>query len=144
MPSTTISTTPICYGKLLQAAGSGWTSNSGGRPPLTDGNKRLATLERRYPQPGTHRRIRVLRWRPNQMVRRAYVYIYIYIICIIYTLNLGFGITVFDEEREEGRFRGSNEGAGGSTEEPALYPAIAARVIYDVRQHCCQAQPPAA
>jgi len=26
----------------------------------------------------------------------------------------------------------------------ALYPAIAARVIYDVRQHCCLAQPPAA
>jgi len=73
-------------------------------------------------------------------------------------------------EREQGRFRGSSEGAGGSTEgalreqrgskgehcgavqrrsrwEPelaALYPAIAARIIYDVRQHCCLAQPPAA
>ncbi len=39
--------------------------------------------------------------------------IYIY---TIYTLNLGFGITVFDEEREQGRFRGSSEGARGSNE----------------------------
>ena len=45
-------------------------------------------------------------------------------IYIIYTPNLGLAITVFDREREQGRFRGSsegargsNEGAGGSTEE---------------------------
>ena len=40
-------------------------------------------------------------------------YIYIY---IIYTPNLGLRITVFDREREQGRFRGSTEGAWGSTE----------------------------
>ncbi len=34
----------------------------------------------------------------------------------IYTPNLGFGITVFDQEREQGRFRGSSEGARGSNE----------------------------
>ena len=46
-------------------------------------------------------------------------YIYIF---IIYTLNLGLEITVFDWEREQGRFRGSKgeqwggtEGARGST-----------------------------
>jgi len=44
-------------------------------------------------------------------VHRSSIYIY-----IIYTPNLGFGITVFDEEREQGRFRGSSEGAGGSNE----------------------------
>ena len=38
------------------------------------------------------------------------IYIYIY---IIYTPNLGFGIALFDQEREQGRFRGSNEGARG-------------------------------
>lgn len=39
--------------------------------------------------------------------------VYIYIIC---TPNLELGITVFDQEREQGRFRGrgSNEGARGS------------------------------
>ena len=41
------------------------------------------------------------------------MYIYVY---IIYTPNLGLGITRFDQEREQGRFRGSNEGAGGSIE----------------------------
>ena len=34
-------------------------------------------------------------------------YIYIY---IIYTPNLGSEITLFDREREQGRFRGSSEG----------------------------------
>ncbi len=38
--------------------------------------------------------------------------IYIY---TIYTPNLGLEIAVFVRERERGRFRGSNEGAGGST-----------------------------
>ena len=33
-------------------------------------------------------------------------------ICIIYTPNLGLGITVPGREREQGRFRGSREGAG--------------------------------
>ena len=37
-------------------------------------------------------------------------------ISIIYTPNLGFGITLFDREREQGRFRGSSEGARGSNE----------------------------
>ena len=37
-----------------------------------------------------------------------YTYIYIY---IIYTPNLGLEITRFDREREQGRFRGSSEGA---------------------------------
>ena len=41
----------------------------------------------------------------------AFEYIY-----IIYTPNLGLGITVFDQEREQGRFRGSSEGARGSIE----------------------------
>ncbi len=36
--------------------------------------------------------------------------IYIY---IIYTPNLGLGITFLDREREQGRFRGSSEGARG-------------------------------
>ncbi len=40
----------------------------------------------------------------------VYVPLYIY---IIYTPNLGLVITAFDREREQGRFRGSNEGAGG-------------------------------
>ncbi len=35
---------------------------------------------------------------------------------IIYTPNLGLGIAVFDQEREQSRFRGSIEGAGGSSE----------------------------
>ena len=39
----------------------------------------------------------------------AFEYIY-----IIYTPNLGLGITVFDQEREQGRFRGSSEGARGA------------------------------
>jgi len=39
--------------------------------------------------------------------------IYIY---IIYTPNLEFRITVFDREREQGRFRGSSEGVRESTE----------------------------
>ena len=38
------------------------------------------------------------------------IYGYIY---IIYTPNLGLGIAVFDREREQGRFKGSNEGAKG-------------------------------
>ena len=37
-----------------------------------------------------------------------YVYIYIY---IIYTPNLGLGIAVSVRKREQGRFRGSTEGA---------------------------------
>jgi len=41
---------------------------------------------------------------------RGYMY-------IIYTPNLGFGITLFDRGREQGRFRGSSEGAGESIEE---------------------------
>ena len=43
----------------------------------------------------------------------VYVPLYIY---IIYTPNLGLVITAFDREREQGRFRGSNEGVGGSTQ----------------------------
>ena len=39
-----------------------------------------------------------------------------YYIYIIYTPNLGSEITVSDEERERGRFRGSTEGARGSIE----------------------------
>ena len=39
--------------------------------------------------------------------------IYIY---IIYTPNLGLGIAVLGREREQGRFRGSTEGAGESVE----------------------------
>ena len=35
---------------------------------------------------------------------------------IIYTPNLGFPIAIFDREREQGRFRGSSEGARGSIE----------------------------
>jgi len=54
--------------------------------------------------------------------------------------------------REQGGALREQEGAlwdsaGAQQVEPelaALYPAIAARVIYDVRQHCCLAQPPAA
>ena len=46
------------------------------------------------------------RWR-----QRLYVYIY-----IIYTPNLGLEIAVFDQEREQGRFRGSIEGATGEQE----------------------------
>ncbi len=34
-------------------------------------------------------------------------------ISIIYTPNLGFGNALFDQEREQGRFRGSNEGVRG-------------------------------
>ena len=82
-------------------------------------------------------------------VRGCYIY-------IIYTPNLGLGIDLPGREREQSHFRGSSEGAGGSTDgalteqrgsrwEPelaALYPAIVARVIYDLRQHCCLAQPP--
>ncbi len=37
-------------------------------------------------------------------------------ICIIYTPNLGLAIAVFVRGREQSRFRGSNEGAGGSSE----------------------------
>ena len=70
---------------------------------------------------------------------------YIY---IIYTPNLGSRITLFDREREQGRFRGSTGGAlgrskrakgaqqeskgSGSSREPDLaapYPAIAAPII---------------
>ena len=40
-------------------------------------------------------------------------YIYIY---IIYTPNLGFEIAVFDQEREQGRLRGSSERARGLSE----------------------------
>ncbi len=42
----------------------------------------------------------------------ARIYIYIY----IYTPSLGSEITLFDREREQGRFRGSSEGARGSIE----------------------------
>ena len=35
---------------------------------------------------------------------------------ITYTPNLGFELTAFVREREQGRFKGSTEGAGGSTE----------------------------
>ena len=38
----------------------------------------------------------------------VYIYIYIY---ITYTPNLGFGIAVSVRESEQGRFRGSREGA---------------------------------
>ena len=37
-------------------------------------------------------------------------------ICIIYTPNLGLGIAILGQEREQGRFRGSSEGARGSNE----------------------------
>ena len=41
---------------------------------------------------------------------RGYVHVYTYTY-IIYIPNLGFSIAVFDQEREQGRFRGSSEGA---------------------------------
>ena len=44
------------------------------------------------------------------VVCRAYIY-------IIYTPNLGFEIAVSGREREQGRFRGSIEGARESTRE---------------------------
>ena len=44
--------------------------------------------------------------------RKFSIYIY-----IIYTPNLGLVIAVFDREREQGRFRGSSEGAGGAGRE---------------------------
>ena len=60
---------------------------------------------------------------------------------IIYTPNLGLEIAVPGREREQGRFRGSTEGARGSTmgecrqgrsrwepEVAAWYPTIAAHV----------------
>jgi len=37
-------------------------------------------------------------------------------ICIMYTPNLRLEIAVLGREREQGRFRGSSEGAGGSIE----------------------------
>jgi len=64
-----------------------------------------------------------------------------------------------DREREQSRFRGSRREHRGSKREhygavqgrsrwepelAASYPAIAAHVIYIVRQHCCLAQPSAA
>lgn len=49
-----------------------------------------------------------------------YSTIYIY---TIYTLNLGLGISNFDQAREQGRFRGSTEGAKGST----IYKAVQGR-----------------
>ena len=36
-----------------------------------------------------------------------------YYICIIYTPNLGLGISFFDQEREQSRFKGSTEGVIG-------------------------------
>ena len=39
-----------------------------------------------------------------------------YYIYIIYTPNLGLEIAVPGQEREQGRFRGSSEGAKGSNE----------------------------
>ena len=43
-----------------------------------------------------------------------YIYIYIY---ILYTPNLEFEIIIPGREREQGRFRGSIEGAGKEHEE---------------------------
>ncbi len=42
--------------------------------------------------------------------------VHIVVTYIIYTPNLGLVIIAFDREREQGRFRGSNEGVGGSTQ----------------------------
>ena len=49
-------------------------------------------------------------WKTGDL-RILYIYIY-----IIYTPNLGSEITLFDREREQGRFRGSSEGARGRSE----------------------------
>ena len=37
--------------------------------------------------------------------------VYIYTLYTHYTPNLGYGISFLDGEREQGRFRGSGEGA---------------------------------
>ena len=46
--------------------------------------------------------------------REREVTVYIY---IIYTPNLGLKIAILVREREQGRFRGSIEGAGGAARE---------------------------
>ena len=46
--------------------------------------------------------------RARNHLKSLYIGVYIY---IIYTPNLGLRITTFDREREQGRFRGSSEGA---------------------------------
>ena len=67
-------------------------------------------------------------------------YICIY---VIYTPNLGFGIACFDQEREQGRFRGSSEGAGGAQQvgvsTGCLVPGYSwlTLFIFNIRQHCC-------
>ena len=47
-------------------------------------------------------------WLVTSLAKKIYIYIY-----IIYTPNLGSEITLFDREREQGRFRESSEGARG-------------------------------
>ena len=46
-------------------------------------------------------------------ILKCYIYIYMY---IIYTPNLGSEIALPGREREQGRFRGSTEGAKGRNE----------------------------
>ena len=47
----------------------------------------------------------------DECIGRFSIYIY-----IIYTPNFGFKIILFDRKREQGRFRGSSEGARGRSE----------------------------
>ena len=47
---------------------------------------------------------------PSPLAFPPYICIYVYIY-IIYTPNLGLGITHFVRKREQGRFKGSSEGA---------------------------------
>ena len=64
----------------------------------------------------------------NELIWNIYIYIY-----IIYTPNLGLRIAIPGREREQGRFKGSTEGAlrehrGAARGSLNLYPAIAAYV----------------
>ena len=47
---------------------------------------------------------------------------------ITYTPNLGLRVTIFDQEREQGRFRGSNEGAPGEHKE-SLWGNVGAQQV---------------
>jgi len=70
------------------------------------GEHRRAEREQKHevgPSAGAIRRCRIFE------TRGYYIY-------YIYTPNLGLEITAFDREREQGRFRGRSEGAGGSSE----------------------------
>jgi len=55
--------------------------------------------------------------RPKKAITNPKFGVYIIYIYIIYTPNLGFEIAVLGREREQRRFRGSSEGAWGSTGE---------------------------